>query len=393
MKKRVYMALVVAMIGLCGCTPTKDSERADAVNQSEVAEVEAEVIEEPGTSQGDDTAEAADSTDTTQEADDSNAAANEETTDEETTGEKSADEDITEENVSDENASDNEQNAEADADAGESSTEDTGDSRYATEAPSNPIADSLDLSGDVFDDYEPVLKDAVEQIVSSSENLQEELNGIEAIDYRFEGLRTAAETQAEMTQTSYWSYAVWDMEINSLWSRISETLKGAEKDNLLKEQRQWIAMKEEVILETLGRSEDGGSIYPMLVNELTRDMTRTRSYYLASVLAKAKGDEITLPKRGICGEYVDNQGTNEVYSSLIIKESFESGYEGIISIFRLGNVEGTVEKSGDDLVFTSYDEKTKGIIRYGWGGASLEITESNGGLLEKGEVYEFKFVF
>ncbi|WP_051656572.1 lysozyme inhibitor LprI family protein [Butyrivibrio sp. AE3004] len=391
MKKRIYLALIVSMVGICGCTPHKDSEQIqdNTVIEEENPDTQGEA-DTPDNTAGDTESVSSDESDISAgEADEATSSSE----DEATASDDNSDSEDAQKSEADSTSEADESDI-AGTEESDETAENTDTSKDNAVIPKNPIADSFVLSDDLWHDYEDEIKDAVKKISSSASSLQDELQGIEALENRFSEVAQRSETQADMTQTSYWPYAVWDAEINSLWSRLSDTLKGAEKDNLLSEQRNWIAMKEEVVLETLGPREEGGSIYPTLENDLLSNMTKTRSYYLASVLANATDDTITLPARGIRGAYVDNQGTGEVYSSLIIKEGWESGYDATISIFRLGNVSGTVEGKGTDLIFTSEDGATTGIIRYGWGGASLEITSSGASsILKKGDVYEFKMIF
>ena len=217
------------------------------------------------------------------------------------------------------------------------------------------------------------------------------------ITEQFDKLAKAANTQSEMNMTAKWFYVIWDKELNSLWSRISSQADAQTKEQLLAEQRNWVSMKEEVTLEYVGSSEEGGSIYPTLQFGFWEEITRNRVYVLANALCKIKGESFNMPERaakyGIC---VDNQGTGEVYSSLITHQSWEGADEAIISIYRTGTIEVTFEDQGNGkFAFTSYDEKIKGIITLkGWDGASFEVTEVSGeSFVDAGETYDFGFAF
>ncbi len=353
MKKRLCLTLIISMIGLCGCTPIKDS---NVKQNSEVVENQEENTDEQDN---------AITQDDTEKKRPDVVIENPEI---------EKDEPVTE-------GSDSEAGSDVAANA---ESEDT-------VVYSNPIADSFVLSDDLSHDYDKEIKDAVTEISSSASTVQDELNGIEALERRFNELTDKAETQVEINQTAKHSFDIWDSEINNLWSRVNKLLDAASKDNLLQEQRKWISIKDKIVPEALGPREEGGSIYPMLELSLFKDITKRRCYYLATIIADKNGEAFTFPERSITGAYVDNQDTGDIYSSLIITESMESGYDATISIYRTATVEGTVTKEGSDLIFTSYDESVKGIIRYGWSGASLEITEAGAdSVLKKGDVYEFK---
>ncbi len=121
------------------------------------------------------------------------------------------------------------------------------------------------------------------------------------------------------------------------------------KEKILAEQRNWIAMKDEVTLLNLGSVEENGSMYPLLVNSFLEEITKHRVYVLANELAKIKGETE--------GTFVDN-----------------------------GNGE---------LAFVSDDGSVKGIIKInGWDGASFEVTETTGeSVFNVGETFKFPFMF
>ena len=77
--------------------------------------------------------------------------------------------------------------------------------------------------------------------------------------------------------------------------------------------------------------------------------------------------------------FVDNQGTDAVYSSLITQQSWEGEDEAIISVYRLGEIEGSfIDNGNGNLDFTSDDGSIKGTIQVnGWNGATFEVTETD----------------
>ena len=259
--------------------------------------------------------------------------------------------------------------------------------------------DKLENS-DSFDftyDYSEQIKADVDYMVSTSSSLQEELENIDKIIEKYNPLAEAAQTQVEMNIASGWFYTIWDTELNSLWSRFTNTADEQTKDTVLTEQRNWISMKEEVILLSIGTRDENGSMYPLLQNSLLEDITKNRSYLIAKKLADLNGEAFVLPESSSkYGLFVDNEGTGDVYSSLITRQSFNGNEEAVISIYRQGEITGTFTDNGDgELSFISDDESIKGIIQInGWDGASFRITESaDGSPFTTGEVFLFPIAF
>ena len=246
---------------------------------------------------------------------------------------------------------------------------------------------------DYFNSYDTEITSEVDNAILTSSSLQDELMQIKKIADTYENASSNANNQSEMNYSSSWSYTVWDKELNNLWDRISKNADEETKKSLLTAQRNWIAMKEEIILENIGSEEDSGSIYTLLKNNLLSEITSNRCYILANELAKIKNENFTMPKRPVYCTYVDNQGTSNVYSSLITRKNIENDDEAIISIHRLGKTEGTFISNDDgSLTYTSYDENVKGIIQIdGWNKATFEIVESKDSPFAVGETYTFDF--
>ena len=261
--------------------------------------------------------------------------------------------------------------------------------------------DELELSDELKIDftynYFEDIKVDVDDVVSNSTSLQEELTNIETITQKYTPLAEAAQTQSEMNAASYWFYMIWDTELNNLWSRFSNSADQQTKENLLAEQRNWIDMKEEVTLLSIGSREENGSIYPLLQNSFLEEITKNRAYVLARELAKINGEAFVMPEISAkYGIFVDNQGTGDIYSSLITRQSWEGEDEAVISIYRQGETEGSfVDNGNGELVFTSEDGSVKGTITIdGWNGASFKVTEICGeSPFSVGEEFEFPLTF
>lgn len=254
-----------------------------------------------------------------------------------------------------------------------------------------------ELNIDFTCDYSEDIKEDVDDVVAASTSLQEELTNMEKVTQKYTPLAEAAQTQGEMNVAAQWLYTIWDTELNNLWSRFSSLANQDTKEMVLEEQRNWIAMKEEVTLMSLGSQEENGSMYPMLVNSLWEEKTKNRAYFIANELAQIEGESFAMPEASTkYGLFVDNQGTDAVYSSLITQQSWEGEDEAIISVYRLGKIEGSfIDNGNGNLDFTSDDGSIKGTIQInGWNGATFEVTETIGAVpFSVGEKFEFPFAF
>ena len=246
-------------------------------------------------------------------------------------------------------------------------------------------------------DYTEDIKADVAYVVSNSSSLQEELKNIDTITQKYTLLAESALTQGEMNVASQWLYVIWDTELNNLWSRFSSLADQDTKEKLLEDQRNWVAMKEEVTAMSLGSQEENGSMYPMLVNSLWEEKTKNRAYFIANELAQIEGESFAMPEASTkYGLFVDNQGTDAVCSSLLTQQSWEGEDEAIISVYRLGEIEGSfIDNGNGNLDFTSDDGSIKGTIQInGWNGATFEVTETIGAVpFSVGEKFEFPFAF
>ena len=125
-------------------------------------------------------------------------------------------------------------------------TEDTEDTESTENTEYNDVV--LNEETDFTYDYSEDIKADVDNVVSGSASLQDELENIENIVKKYTPLAQAAQTQTEMNLSSRWFFDIWDTELNNLWSRFSDLADPQTKEKILTEQRNWIDMKEEVTL-------------------------------------------------------------------------------------------------------------------------------------------------
>ena len=246
-------------------------------------------------------------------------------------------------------------------------------------------------------DYSEDIKKDVDDAAAASASLQEELENIEKVSEKYEEIAQTAQTQMDMNMSSGWFLKIWDTELNSLWSRFSDSADEQTKEKVLAEQRNWVSMKEEVALESIGSSEENGSMYSLLVNSFQEEITKNRAYVLANELAKVKGETFEMPERSTkYGVFADNQGTGNVYSLLSTQQGVNGSDEAVISIYRQGEIKGSfVDNGNGELDFSSGEGTVKGIIRIkGWDGASFEVTETSiPDVFPVGQKTEFPFAF
>lgn len=277
----------------------------------------------------------------------------------------------------------------------ENSTEEEQSISTSSEKDEFQLSDELKI--DFTYDYSEDIKADADNVVLNSTSLQEELTNIDKITQKYTPLAEAAQTQGEMNIAAQWLYTIWDAELNNLWSRFSNSADRQTKENLLADQKNWINMKEEITLLSIGSREENGSMYPLLESSFLEEITEKRAYVLARELAKIKGEDFVMPEVSTkYGTFVDNQGTCDIYSSLITRQNWKDEDEAVISIYRQGETEGSfVDHGNGELFFTSKDGSVKGTIKIdGWDGASFKVTEiSADSPFAVGEEFEFPFAF
>ncbi len=398
MKKRLCSTLMIAAtcITLAGCGGSSSDEGSGLVFEPQP---EASVAQESKQDAGE-------SGDSQQNADEKNA-------DEQDASDHDADDQGNEQNAEGQKTSDkeNKQDSEGQNTGGQDNTQNadkndtndqnsgeqndnSGDSKPSSTASGVSICDET-TELDYSNDYAEEIKVAVERAVAESTSFEDEFNRMGLIQDHIISRRSEDQNQAEMNMAAFYYFEVWDAELNNLWNRFSESANAETKEKVLADQRHWNAMKQDAAIAALGPQDEGGSIYPSLYDSFMEEATKARCYFLAKEMSAAKGDSFPMPNRAIMGTYIDNQGTDSIYSSLSITEGWESGYVAKISLYRTGELTGSVTESGiEELEFVSDDESVKGTIKYGWDGATFEVTEAgDDAIVSVGDSFDFPFVF
>ncbi len=243
--------------------------------------------------------------------------------------------------------------------------------------------------------YSLEIKDEVKSAIAGASSMQDEISRIGKIAEKYAGYSAYAKTQAEKDTAAGWVCDVWDCELNTLCTRIAGIPDDDKREELLTDQKNWNSMKDEVMANNIGGSEDNGSTYPVLESGFMENITQNRCNILANEIAKSRNENFKMPERSIYGTFVDNQGTGRMCSSLITREGKGDDNEAIISIHQMALLDGTFKDKGDgELEFIGNRNNIKGIIKInGWDEATLEITQSNDEIYNVGLNYTFDFAF
>ena len=136
-------------------------------------------------------------------------------------------------------------------------------------------------------------KDMLDTENNKAESIQDEIAKVEDKSREYENADWGSMGQQEMNQLTAQWYQLWDDELNSLWSRLSDELDTETKAEVLDEQRAWIDRKEKNV-KGAGMAAFGGSLQPQLENDTAKDMTRARTYILAGYLADVRNENFII---------------------------------------------------------------------------------------------------
>lgn len=167
------------------------------------------------------------------------------------------------------------------------------DGDVATVTLSAPWSDSLFTSVDEYRYHK--ISDALNLPTeeNNGESIQDEIARIEQQSREHNDIDSSNMSQMDMNIHSAQWYQLWDDELNSLWSRLSDELDAETKAKVLEEQRAWIKTKE-VNVKAAGEEALGGSLQPLLESDMAARMTRARVYVLAGYLADVRNEEFII---------------------------------------------------------------------------------------------------
>jgi uncharacterized protein YecT (DUF1311 family) len=128
---------------------------------------------------------------------------------------------------------------------------------------------------------------------NETDSIQDEIAKIEMKSVEYENADWGTMGQQEMNELTARWYQLWDDELNSLWSRLSDELDAETKAKVLDEQRAWVTRKDENI-KGAGAAAYGGSLQAQLENSTAEEMTRARAYILAGYLADVRNESFAI---------------------------------------------------------------------------------------------------
>ncbi len=174
-----------------------------------------------------------------------------------------------------------------------------GQVKNAEDVQAGTVSDIAQISKDLDDlteeDYtDEQFRSAGNRHKSEAGSIQDEITKVEVKSCEYENADWSSMGQQEMNQLTARWYQLWDDELNSLWSRLSDELDAEAKAKVLDEQRAWIKRKEENV-KGAGAAAFGGSLQPQLENTTAKNMTRARAYILAGYLAGVRNESFTIP--------------------------------------------------------------------------------------------------
>ena len=191
---------------------------------------------------------------------------------------------------------------------------------------------------------------------NEAESIQDEIAKVELKSCEYENADWSSMGQQEMNQLTAQWYQLWDDELNSLWSRLSDELDAETKEKVLDEQRAWIKRKEENI-KGAGAAAYGGSLQPQLENTTAEEMTRARVYILAGYLADVRNETFTVPSEIQQSIYMADPSLNDVFKKFEGQWIFDEARGACVGIERTETctygVEGsdwTVWVTGGDII-------------------------------------------
>ena len=173
----------------------------------------------------------------------------------------------------------------------------TGCSKNSTNNKSSSTTENNNISV-VIDTESTYTKDEeAGKSLSGAENelsIRDEMAEVESKSLEYENADWDIPQQEMNAKADEW-YVLWDNELNSLWSRLKNELSEDELAPVLEEQRSWIDRKAKNVIGA-GFSAYGGTLRPLLESSKAEEMTRVRAYVLAEYLARAKGEDYTMPE-------------------------------------------------------------------------------------------------
>lgn len=113
-----------------------------------------------------------------------------------------------------------------------------------------------------------------------SERIAIEISYAEEREKDVDARLQAAATQQEMNETAAEMYRLWDDTLNVVWKLLEANLSQEDMEALRKEEREWIAFKDQEV-QAAGLENEGGSLQPLVEATKAAELTKARVYELA----------------------------------------------------------------------------------------------------------------
>lgn len=194
---------------------------------------------------------------------------------------------------------------------------------------------------------------------------------------------SSAQGQSEMTQASGERYKLWDGRLNELWGRLGSVLSAEEMDELTREEREWIALKDARAKEAAAFYE-GGTLYSMTMTQEGAKLTRLRVYELADYLGKKTGRAW---EDHFSGAYRSGPDGADAYLKYLgagaydLEAGLADGY---------GGLEAVAWAEGENLAFEDWREGVKGVVSPAGEGLRLTVSESQNERIAAGGAFVFE---
>lgn len=147
-----------------------------------------------------------------------------------------------------------------------------------------PGGDATESTLSFYGLYNEAMEEGFSSAEATTSEIDEELADIasqsDALEQRME---TEDLTQTELNEISAQNYQLWDDELNSIWSRLKETLDDSTMEELTSGERKWISNRDEE-MQAAGADYEGGSMQQMVESDKGAELTKERVYELAEYL-------------------------------------------------------------------------------------------------------------
>ena len=259
-----------------------------------------------------------------------------------------------------------------------------------------------EFSNDKFDKShytKEVVESKVDEAVSKSSSLAEEMKEIENVAHSFTSYHNEDLGQQDMNALSFAELYTWEYEMNGLLDRISEDADPDKKDSIEIEQNKWIDDFDRCF-EAF--QWDDGSWASMINSQIQARFNKNRCIVLAKELAEIRGESFELPERFFKdNSYVSEDAALDISSGMengsisityapIDKNKIELlAYDPLINENTISFETGYVFVFGTDGEKNEGGTTVAGKITYGWDGAVLSITESDNKDLPAGTEISF----